>query len=74
MTQAGGEGAPVNSVDPHGFAACPVCHVVDAGMTNAALAAGGTWRCQRCGQLWDKRRIATTVAYEAWESARRSRR
>ena len=34
-------------------------------MTNAALAAGGDWRCKRCAQRWDKNRIATVAAYDA---------
>ena len=61
-------------VDPEGFTGCPTCHLVHETMTNATLAAGATWRCQRCGELWDKRRIAMVVAYNAWESARRPRR
>ena len=56
--------------EPEGFATCPRCHAVDT-MTNAALAAGGDWRCKRCSQRWDKDRIATVAAYDAWDVARR---
>jgi len=44
---------------------------VDTTLTNAALAAGRDWRCQRCQQRWDKNRIATVAAYDAWDAARR---
>jgi len=47
--------------------------MVDATLTNASLAAGADWRCSRCGQMWDKTRIATVAAYAAWDSARRQR-
>jgi len=59
------------AVEPEGFATCPRCHAVDATLTNVSLAAGGDWRCARCGQRWDKARIATVAAYVAWDSARR---
>lgn len=68
-------GASVDDVfEPQGFATCPACHVVDATVTNAALAVGCDWRCRRCGQMWDKRRLATVAAYDVWESARQTRR
>lgn len=57
--------------EPEGFATCPRCHAVDTTLTNAALAAGRDWRCQRCQQRWDKNRIATVAAYDAWDAARR---
>ena len=60
-------------VEPEGLATCPTCHMVDATLTNASLAAGADWRCGRCGQMWDKTRIATVAAYAAWDSARRQR-
>lgn len=55
---------------PEGFATCPTCHMVDATLTNSSLAAGANWRCGRCGQMWDQKRIATVAAYNAWDSAR----
>jgi predicted Zn finger-like uncharacterized protein len=45
---------------------CPLCHTTDAFMSNDALAAGGAWRCTRCGQRWDARRLAAVAAYAAW--------
>lgn len=63
--------APTEAVvDTEHFATCPTCYMVDATLTTASLAAGGHWRCQRCGALWDKGRVATVAAYAAWELAR----
>ena len=61
------------TVVAEGFAECPGCHMVDTTLTNASLAAGGDWRCQRCGQRWDRGRIATVAAYAAWDAARQRR-
>ena len=61
------------AVDPEGFATCPRCHMMDTTLTNASLAAGGDWRCLRCGQRWDRNRIATVAAYAVWDSARQQR-
>jgi transposase-like protein len=49
-----------------GHATCPLCHTTDVFMSDYALAAGGGWRCTRCGQQWDARRLATVAAYAAW--------
>src|SRR5690349_22757988 len=46
-------------------AVCPMCHT-SATVTQIALEAGGDWRCVRCGQHWDARRLATVAAYTAW--------
>lgn len=59
--------------EPEGFATCPTCYRVDTSLTNASLAAGGNWRCGRCGQMWDQKRIATVAAYAAWNLARQQR-
>ena len=56
-----------------GFATCPTCHMVDTALTNASLAAGGYWRCGRCGSTWDQIRLATVAAYTAWDLARQLR-
>lgn len=69
-TVLGAGGTVADVAEPEGFATCPRCHAVDTTMTNAALAAGGDWQCRRCAQRWDKSRIATVAAYDAWESAR----
>jgi predicted Zn finger-like uncharacterized protein len=50
-------------VQPH--ATCPLCHTTAASLSDDALAAGGDWRCTRCGQRWDTRRLATVAAYAA---------
>jgi ribosomal protein L37AE/L43A len=47
------------------FATCPMCHT-SATLSQSALEAGGAWRCVRCGQHWDARRLATVAAYAAW--------
>ena len=46
-------------------ATCLLCHT-SATLTQSALEAGGDWRCVRCGQHWDARRLATVTAYAAW--------
>ena len=56
--------------EPAGRATCPSCHTEDATLTNGAVAAGADWRCRRCGQQWDSRRLATGAAYAVWLSAR----
>jgi predicted Zn finger-like uncharacterized protein len=44
---------------------CPMCHT-GASITQSALDAGGAWRCVRCGQPWNKARLAVVAAYAAW--------
>lgn len=46
-------------------AVCPMCHT-SATVTQSAIEAGGDWRCVRCGQHWDARRLATVAAYAEW--------
>jgi predicted Zn finger-like uncharacterized protein len=46
-------------------ALCPMCHT-SANVTQAAIEAGGDWRCVRCGQHWNAARLATVAAYAAW--------
>lgn len=53
-----------------GPATCPSCHAADLTMTDSAVAAGADWRCRRCGQLWDVRRLAAVDAYAGWLSER----
>jgi predicted Zn finger-like uncharacterized protein len=47
-------------------AVCPMCHT-SATVTQSAIEAGGDWRCVRCGQHWDARRLATVAAYAEWD-------
>ena len=44
-------------------ASCPLCHTMHPSLTHDALESGGFWRCTRCGQHWDARRLATVSAY-----------
>ena len=53
---------------PHPVA-CPMCHAASS-LTAAALAAGGYWRCARCGQDWDAARLAGYADYAAWVDER----
>jgi hypothetical protein len=46
-------------------ATCPLCHT-SATLPLSAFEASGEWRCVRCGQHWDARRLATVAAYAAW--------
>jgi transposase-like protein len=52
----------VDSVVPPD-ATCPLCHTTELSLSGGALAAGGEWRCVRCGQRWDARRLETVAAY-----------
>ena len=54
-------------------AVCPMCHT-SATVTQSAIEAGGDWRCVRCGQHWDARRLATVAAYAEWARDRVGRR
>lgn len=53
-------------------AICALCHTTDVSLSNDALATGDGWRCARCGQRWDARRLATVAAYAAWALERRT--
>jgi transposase-like protein len=44
---------------------CPMCHA-PAPQTQSAIDAGAGWRCVRCGQRWDARRLSAVAAYAAW--------
>lgn len=55
------------------LATCPRCHLIDATLTNASLAAGGYWRCERCGSNWDQARLATVAGYAAWDAVHQRR-
>jgi predicted Zn finger-like uncharacterized protein len=46
-------------------ATCPFCHTRNMSLSNDALATGAWWRCPRCGQRWDARRLAAVAAYAA---------
>ena len=49
-----------------GAAICPLCHTPEPRMTDAALRAGGSWRCSVCDQQWSAQRLATAAAYAAF--------
>ena len=63
---------PRVEVDPptQRHATCPLCHTTDVSLTDDDLAGGGGWRCIRCGQRWNARRLATAAAYAASELER----
>lgn len=42
---------------------CPLCHTAEPTVNQAAIDAGGDWKCRRCGQAWDGSRLATVAAY-----------
>ena len=54
-----------NEQDIARHAVCPMCHT-SATVTQSTIEAGGDWRCVRCGQHWDARRLATVAAYAEW--------
>lgn len=47
-------------------AMCPLCHT----SATISLDAGDAWRCGRCGQLWDSRRLGVVAGFEAWAALR----
>ena len=51
-------------------AVCPGCHTPHPSLTREGLAAGVGWKCVRCGERWDARRLATVAAYAAWVAGR----
>ena len=61
-----------DEADLVGSVTCPMCHA-DASMTRSALAAGGAFRCVRCGQHWDARRLTAVAGYAVWVADRVSR-
>ena len=48
---------------------CPMCHA-GAPLTQSGLAAGGAWRCARCGQHWNAGRLVAVAAYAVWVADR----
>jgi transposase-like protein len=44
---------------------CPLCHTADTTVSHAALSAGASWKCVRCGHRWDAERLETAAAYAA---------
>jgi transcription elongation factor Elf1 len=64
------EAASVELLEPvpdgSGLVSCPLCHTTHQSLTRDAVETGGDWRCTRCGQRWDARRLATVAAYAAW--------
>jgi transposase-like protein len=59
---------PNLSTEP--VAACPLCHTTSLRLCDEEFAAGGHWRCTRCGQSWTAQRLATVAAYAAWVVSR----
>jgi hypothetical protein len=51
--------------DDQNILRCLMCHT-SVTLSLSALEAGGDWKCVRCGQHWDARRLATVAAYTAW--------
>jgi hypothetical protein len=44
-------------------ATCPLCHTSSTAVTVHALRQGASWRCTRCGQMWDAIRLQTAANY-----------
>jgi predicted Zn finger-like uncharacterized protein len=53
------------AVAPAPPVACPSCHTARK-TSDEVAAAGGSWRCERCGEQWSASRLATVAEYEAW--------
>jgi hypothetical protein len=50
-----------------------MCHTPTSATQNA-IEGGGDWRCIRCGQHWDARRLAAVATYAASVADRVGRR
>ena len=55
----------VDASDVLPSATCPMCHT-PASVTQATADAVQDWRCTRCGQQWDAKRLTAVAAYAAW--------
>src|SRR5688500_7720693 len=53
-------------LDASRLVTCPLCHTRHAWLTREALQTAEGWRCVRCRQHWDARRLTTVAAYAAW--------
>jgi transposase-like protein len=42
---------------------CPLCHTSTGAVTVHALREGASWRCTRCGQMWDAMRLQSAADY-----------
>lgn len=65
--------SPVTSPDRPGdvptdpnLATYPMCHAGHPSLTRAAVASGDRWRCVRCAQMWDAKRLSAVAAYATW--------
>jgi ribosomal protein L37AE/L43A len=54
---------PLVTTDTRPLPACPLCHTLGQGITSESLAAGETWTCTTCGQVWSAARLETAAAY-----------
>ena len=59
--------------NPSQRAVCPGCHTPHPSLTREGLAAGVGWKCVRCGERWEARRLATVAAYAAWVAEREAK-
>jgi len=48
---------------------CPLCHTLDHTVTSESIAAGATWACITCGQVWSASRLQTAAAYAQYAAA-----
>src|SRR5689334_16817047 len=66
---AGHTAAALAPTDVLQSVACPMCRTL-ASVTQASIEVGGDWRCVRCGQHWDARRLAAVAGYAEWAGER----
>lgn len=66
-----GSMTPTALVDPPVSAppTCLLCHTPASGITVESLATGSTWKCERCGQLWDADRLERAAGYAEYVAA-----
>ena len=46
---------------------CPLCHTTNAALSTDAVSRGASWRCVRCSQHWDSRRLEAVAASQAYQ-------
>jgi predicted Zn finger-like uncharacterized protein len=58
------------AMEPAPPVACPSCHTARQQGTQQVAAAGGDWRCGRCGEQWTASRLATVAEHDARDRER----
>jgi hypothetical protein len=55
---------------PPAATTCLLCHTPSPSQVAGTLTAGDHWKCPRCHQSWDAKRLVTVAAYTAFCDSR----